>query len=417
MYKSKLVEMLRHFSPKELNRFSEYLSSPFFNKDEQVLIFYNHIKKFAPEFNSPGIDKDKVIERGIPGIVLTEKKLGYLMSDVVEHIEDFIRYNKFSEQAVEGYCHLLAIYNKWESDKLFDQTLREAKDVLDRFPYRDAPYFYKEYLLQSEINLYFDRQKKRAYDASLQKAADYLDLFYLANKLKYSCELINRQKLVAANYELRLLKEITQHLQEHSYDEFPSIAIYYQILMTFLENDNVEHFEKLKRLLDEHTSKFPPLEAKDMYAYAQNYTIRKINAGNQDFLDEYLHLSKAALEKNLLLVDGFLSPWAYKNIVSVALRVDDFTWTEQFIKNYRSKLSEKFRTNAYNYNLAYLLFFKGDYGEALKLINQVEFTDIFYALDSRTMQIKIYYQLEEWDPLQSAIEAFKVYMRRRNSAS
>lgn len=63
------------------------------------------------------------------------------------------------------------------------------------------------------------------------------------------------------------------------------------------------------------------------------------------------------------------------------------------------------------------MFYKGQYGEALRLINQVEFTDIFYALDTRTMQIKIYYQLDEWDPMQSAIEAFKVYLRRNKTLS
>jgi hypothetical protein len=33
------------------------------------------------------------------------------------------------------------------------------------------------------------------------------------------------------------------------------------------------------------------------------------------------------------------------------------------------------------------------------------------------MQIKIYYQLDEWDPMQSAIEAFKVYLRRNRTLS
>ena len=176
-------------------------------------------------------------------------------------------------------------------------------------------------------------------------------------------------------------------------------------------------FEELKKLLDEHTGKFPASEARDMYAYAQNYAIRKINAGEKRFLREYFDLSKAALEKELLLVDGDLSPWTYKNLVIAALRVGEFDWAEQFIRDYKSSINEKFRSNAYNYNQGALLFFKGQFGEALRLINQVEYTDIFYALDTRTMQIKIYYQLDEWDPMQSAIEAFKVYLRRNKTLS
>ena len=117
------------------------------------------------------------------------------------------------------------------------------------------------------------------------------------------------------------------------------------------------------------------------------------------------------------MVDGDLSPWTFKNLVIAALRVGEFNWAEQFIKNYKNRLNEKFRSNAYNYNQGALLFFKGQYGDALRLINQVEYTDIFYALDTRTMQIKIYYQLDEWAPMQSATEAFKVYLRRNKTLS
>ena len=409
--------MLRHLSPKEHTRFGEYLASPFFNKDEQLVAFYQYLRRYAPDFESRNLEKERLLEKGIPGVELNEKKLGYLMSDIVEHIEGFIRYNQHMADDMEGFVHLLNTYNSWEADKFFEQTLRDARATLHADPYRNAPHFYKAFLLQSEVNAYFDRQKKRAYDVSLQEAANYLDLFYLSTKLKYSCELINRQKLVASDYTLRLLKEISDHLRDNVYDEYPSIAIYYQVLMTFVEGDNEVHFEKLKRLLTEHTDKFPNTEARDMYAYAQNYTIRKINAGEKQFLPEYFALSRQALEKGLLTVDGDLSPWTYKNLVVAALRVGEFEWAEQFIKQYRGQLNEKFRSNAYNYNMGALLFYKGQYGEALRLINQVEFTDIFYALDTRTMQIKIYYQLDEWDPLQSAIEAFKVYLRRNKTLS
>lgn len=409
--------MLRNFTPKELTRFGEYLASPFFTKDEELPVFFHYLKKYAPEFESRNLEKERILDKGIHGLQLTEKKLGYLMSDIVDHIEGFIRYNQHMADDMEGYVHLLSKYNAWEADKYFEQTLRDARATLEADPFRNAPHFYKSFLLQTELNTFFDRQKKRAYDVSLQEAANYLDLFYLATKLKYSCELINRQKLVASDYSLRLLKEITDHLREHAYDAYPSITIYYQVLMTFVEGENEVHFEKLKLLLEEHTEKFPPAEARDIYAYAQNYTIRKINAGDKKYLREYFSLSVQALEKGLLTVDGDLSPWTYKNLVVAALRVGEYTWAEQFIKQYRSKLNDKFRSNAYNYNMGALAFYKGNYGEALRMINQVEFTDIFYALDTRTMQIKIYYQLDEWDPMQSAIEAFKVYLRRNKTLS
>lgn len=409
-----MISLLRHFHPKELSQLEDFIASPFFNKDTDLINFYNYIKKYGPEFNSPKLDRDHLFKKGI---VADEKKLSYMMSDIVKLAENFIRYNKFNEQEIEGYCNLMSVYNNWEDDKLYEQTMRKSKAAIENYPFRNATFFYKEYLVESEMNAYFDRQKKRSYDESLQRAADHLDLFYLSIKLKYSCELINRQKLVAAEYELRLLKEITAHLSENNYNSYPAISIYHQILMTFLENDNAEHFKKLKTLLDAHAHKFPQAEARDMYMYAQNYCIRKINAGDMNFLQESLGLYKKALEKEILYEEGYLSPWSFKNIVVVALRAGDTDYAEKFIKQYHAAINPKFRNNAFNYNQAYLQFYKGRHGNALELLNKVEFTDIFYALDSRSLQIKIYYELDEWMSLQSALEAFRVYLRRNKTLS
>ena len=67
--------------------------------------------------------------------------------------------------------------------------------------------------------------------------------------------------------------------------------------------------------------------------------------------------------------------------------------------------------------MAYLLFARKQFGKALTALLQFEFTDVFYALDSRTLQIKIYFELEETDALMSALEAFKVYLRRNRTIS
>ena len=51
---------------------------------------------------------------------------------------------------------------------------------------------------------------------SLQQAANYLDLYYLSVKLRYSCELINRQA-GSHDYDLRMLREVRSHIEEHDY--------------------------------------------------------------------------------------------------------------------------------------------------------------------------------------------------------
>lgn len=82
------------------------------------------------------------------------------MSDLTEAGERFLKAELLMQKDLEGYCALLSTYNDWESDKLYEQTLRKARKHLEESQYRNPDFFYQQYLLQSELNAYFDRQKK-----------------------------------------------------------------------------------------------------------------------------------------------------------------------------------------------------------------------------------------------------------------
>ena len=64
--------------------------------------------------------------------------------------------------------------------------------------------------------------------------------------------------------------------------------------------------------------------------------------------------------------------------------------------------------------MAYYHFFQNNYDEVLTLLRSVEFTDFYYHLDSKSLLLKTYFELEETEALFSLIEAFKVYIKRNN---
>lgn len=417
MQKSKMIELLSNFSAKELTKLGEFIASPYFNKDEEVILFYNFIRPLGADFSSKKVDKDYLLKNGIKGISLTEKKLSYLMNYVVEYAEAYIQIAQFQLQKTENQIQLLKKYNYWGADKFFERTLTKIQNSPELHTIKDTDYWLNQYHIASESTYYFDRLKIRSFDPSLQEAADYLDLFYISTKLKYLCELMNRQQLVAANYEMRLLHEIFAHVQEKKYEEIPAVSIYYQILMLFQEPDNDEHYQKLKNHLVKSIDAFSSSEARDIFTYAQNYCITKANAGKQEYLAELLLLYKISLDKKFIIQNDNISPWAFKNIVSVATRVGEINWAENFVKMYINYVNTKFKDNAYNYNLAYLYYSKKEFGNALQMLNAVEYTDVFYALDSRILQIKLYYEMDEVSPLLSSLDSFRVYLRRNKIIS
>src|SRR5690606_2223412 len=107
-----------------------------------------------------------------------------------------------------------------------------------------------------------------------------------------------------------------------------------------------------------------------------------------------------------------LTPWSFKNIVTNGLRLSEFDWVEKFIHDYSSRLDEKHRENAVTFNLAQLFFYKKDYPKVISHLSQVEYEDITYNLNSKTLLMASYFELDELEALNSLLDTFRVYLNR-----
>jgi len=154
-----------------------------------------------------------------------------------------------------------------------------------------------------------------------------------------------------------------------------------------------------------------------VYISALNYCIRKIRKGDRQYAEEALQLYMEAIEKQLLFENGKLSQWVYKNIVDLALGLKQYDWIEDFIYRYNQYLDEPFQENALYYNLANLYWHRRDFNQAMDFLNRIQFTEIYYAFGAREMLIKIYYELNEIEPLTSQLAAFSLYLKRNKSVS
>jgi tetratricopeptide (TPR) repeat protein len=123
------------------------------------------------------------------------------------------------------------------------------------------------------------------------------------------------------------------------------------------------------------------------------------------------------LKDEVLIVNGFLSQWDYKNITAVALRVEAFDWAYDFIMNFKEKIRAEDRENAYSFNLANYYYHKKEYEKTMSLVQHVVFTDTYYNLDCKVLLMKSYFELEEIQALQSLIDSFYMYLKRNKAIS
>lgn len=440
MKDNKTILALSKLSPQELRWFREFVHSPYFNTHENLRKLMDIIIDAAPKFEGKDLNPEKAFRKIFPKEKFNPQKLSDLLTYLYRLYEKFLAQLEFDGNESQQKLALLRSCRERQQGRQFLKTaeLIRSNGLLSGM---DENRFLNEYRLESESDLYFTAKDSRTTDKSIERKTISLDLFYLTAKLRSCCEMINRQNIVSEKYEIRMLDEVKAFVKDNFQllEKFPSILIYYQILLTLQESDNESHYHKLVELLKPHprplsngegspspiaANKNHPLlqieksELRTMYDYAQNYCIKKINSGNSKYLSEIFKLYRTLLSNELMLDENnVLSQWDYKNIVTTGTRLKEYAWCEKFLNDYKEKLPPPDKENAFAFNLATLYYSQRKYDKALQLLQTVEFTDVYYGLGARSLLMKTYYEAGEFEPLYSLFDSFKIYLKRNKLIS
>jgi tetratricopeptide (TPR) repeat protein len=174
-----------------------------------------------------------------------------------------------------------------------------------------------------------------------------------------------------------------------------------------------KHFQALKKLIQQHWKTIPPNEIRAIYLYAINYCIKRLNSGERHFIREGFELFRSGLENETLLEEGILSSFTYKNITRLGMALSENKWVEQFLADYKKYLHPRERENTWRYNLAFFYFQQEKYKDAMQLLLRVEFKDVLNNLDARRMLLKSYFELGEYNALDSLLDSFSRYIHRQ----
>lgn len=411
---TKLTLLIQALTPKERKGAIAWFNGVYFEKHPALRQLFN-ILNHLPNADFSEILKASFFKKTYPYKPYNDLKMRHLMADTLSHLEQYLVWRKVKADPVFLHQQLLSIYREKGLDKHYTGIQNTSHKLLNKHPFQDANFYYNRYALASDKVKYLESKNIRSKQDFLEQAMNDFEAYYLITKLKMSCEMLTYQGVVNIQYPIFLIDELIQNLPNHPLLHIPAIAIYFHILMTFKNENHVQHFEQLKQLLPQHLGSFPPPEKRDMYYFSLNYCARQINKGTAGFLEEIFDLYKLGLNTHILLENNELSPWNYKNIVTVGLRLKSFEWTHHFIQNFKEKLPTAFRKNAFTYNLAHYYFFKKEYGKVLPLLQKVAYEEVFYSLDARSLLLKSYYELGEFDALEALLDSFSQYLRRNKA--
>jgi hypothetical protein len=414
MTSSLLIRAFQQISAKESSAFLHFVRCPLFNRRPEVTRLCEYLAIQMGKPAPKAFAAEKLFDIAFPTEVYDNSRLRLAMSYSLDTLRQYLAWVEWQSDKSEQQQTLVRALRNRGMDKLFDKALNKAAGQGERRKVRDAQHHFHQYQLHQE-KLEHKARRERSSSLNLQPLPDELTMFYVSEMLRHACSALMHQAVAGQTYQMQLLDAILGVVEQGPMLEAPAVAVYYHAyrMLQFPEED--AHLARLKHLLLEHESRFEQEEMRGLYLMAINGCIRRMNAGNQIYIREAFEVYRAALERNLLTDNGFLSSFTFKNIIRIGTALGEHDWTEQFIEQYRNALHPRERDNAYRYNRAFLFFQKADYAQAMPLLQQVEFEDPLNNLHARRMLVRSYFELGERDALESLLQSFGAYLNRQKN--
>lgn len=411
MLKSDLYQIFLHLQPEDRRALRKFVESPFFNLRDDVRLLFQHFDRYI-EKDLSQLGKKEGHAAAYPGQPFDDQQLRYCMSFLLKTIEQYLIHRQATADLLQSQLHLAHAYRQMGLEKLTNRSLQRAKSLQQNISLQDADFYERSYRLEAE-ELEFSQTQKRTASRNLQQVNHSLDLNYLAKKLRQSCTAIVHGSVANVEYDSGLLDLLLGYLEVVPWlDQHPAIALYFYFYQAASTGDE-RYFEKLKNGMLAATDSLPEEELRSLHFLAINFCIQRFNRGEERYLSEVFGLYQNGLRQGILLVQDQLSRFAFANIAGIAIRLGEFDWTENFIEQFSPKIERQHRRNYRDFILAKLHYARRDLDQAQRLLQNVEYEDVFLNLDAKVLLLKIYFENDEMEVLDSFISAFQRFLQRK----
>jgi hypothetical protein len=408
MRQSKLLQVLQTFSKTEHRRFFQYLNTPFFNQRQDVIRLYQGLQGILTEATA----EEGLAARLFPAETISPVEFRLQMSYLQKLTDQFLALQHWQNTPVAMESDLVQAYRLRGLDRPFQDSLKQAKISLARQPLRNSDYHKRaDILLWEEARFHSLRRPEDG--QFLEGLSENADKLWLLQKLRYLCLHTAYRTRFNVQGGLSLRQEAEEILGRSAYANQQPFATWHACLQMLEAPDALEAFSKFKAGILSHGTYFHQEELHDLHLFAINFCIRKVNEGQVTFFHDIMDIYKYGLAKGYLLENGVLSHFTYFNIAAAGLQTQEFEWVEYFIHQYRNDLERRYRDSAFSFNLARLQFAKGNYAQTLELLQHTNYHEPLLNMAAKTMAIKIYYSLDEYEVLTAHLDAFIKYIRRK----
>ena len=408
-----LFELWQALDPSEQRDLLKFLNSPLYNQRPDVLALAQLMTEHAGEALET-LDKIRAFDVLFPGQPYDNLRFNYTCSFLVQRLEAFFTWKELDREPHWRDWMLCRALRRRGAHAHFARRTSRLARLLDEQPLRNASHYLTRYLLESER--YQHRVlHERETPTLLSQVTDPLHHFFTLENLHWAGTALALQARYGVQNLLPYSERVLEEAGRADPERFPEIAMMHRGYLSLHELENEDNFRQLKNLILENGHLFSAAENRDLYLLAINFCLRRHNRGERPgYTREALDLYRQALEKGLLFENQVLQKFTFNNILRLACNAGERDWALHFLNTYQAYLPTGDRANTFRFNLASWHYLGGEYARVPALLQTFDFSDLDTQLSARQMLLRCYFELEEWQALDSLLKSFYSFLRRRH---
>ncbi|MBK9404518.1 MAG: hypothetical protein IPN57_08295 [Ignavibacteria bacterium] len=430
MKKSSAIEIISTFSKEDLDLFSDFLKSPYFNKIKNAVKLYTEIRRYAPGFDNENIDKEKLWKKIFPGKEYNYGTMKNLIHEFTRLAEKFVTNEIYKKNEIQEFSNLyLGLFQR----KLYrildtkDYYLKNkfSDEALTKYS-RDVPEFYYHltnvYLIKMWRNYFNDMKTDNAQDR-ISTAESYICSIFMnlvtiystikAYEVNDKAETINLNsiEMILTSISDKTYKEIFAHIRETSEIKYSILNAYFLGFKTMLHKGSVIDYSNFKKYLLNNSRLISATTLRNLTSLLDN-ALYFVNSSDFDKKKELYEIFSFKLSRNIFLQNneelagGIFHYWS-----KLFFSENKITEFEEFIKKYGDRIAEKDRKDILYLANAQLLFMKCDYDRSLEELSKANFDEFELKIVMKKMQLMINYEQCSYESFLNSFDSYKHFLR------
>lgn len=425
MLKSTLLEILRSFSEEDLDRFEDFVNSPFYNKKSNVVKLYSEIRKHVPGFESKNLEKEVIWK-----ILFPDKKYNYgvmknLIHDLTKLAEEYLGYT-YREKNMDSDRNLIESLYQRNMSKILSKKMKKFYSDLNKIKRHDLDYFKKKLFVLPYMNT--ANNETFMVDDTRITTNEVALKYFLLNYLPNSFHLVVEEQRTNIKHDHSFLRYLLKYFdgKEKFFSDSFELQIYYHLMLSYLDIHDDVNYDHAYAILTKAFNILSITDKKNFYNILHTLCILKNDNGKEEYNRKRLKLIMEMADKGILFhkQNEPIPMSTYRIIVAMACESEEYDLLNNFITKY-GKTAGIADSELGLYSDAMLAFSKKEFEKCIELSSKINFSDIVSSVnanyyiknDVKILISKSFYELDMIESLISALDAHRHYLKNADYIS